>query len=71
MDVIPTPTEDEPLGLSEPEARTIRAWRAEQLSRLGLPYIIAETVADLVDWHAFAELIDRGCSPGLALEILR
>jgi len=27
--------------------------------------------ADLVDWHALAELVERGCSPGLALEIVR
>ena len=46
-------------------------WRAEQLLRLGLPRTLAETFADLVDWHAFADLVERGCSPLLALEIVR
>jgi hypothetical protein len=27
--------------------------------------------ADLVDWHAIAELVERGCSPQLALDIVR
>jgi hypothetical protein len=53
------------------EALLVRAWRAEQLCRLGLPYVLAETFADLVDWHAVAELLDRGCALGLALEIVR
>jgi hypothetical protein len=29
------------------------------------------TFADLVDWHAIAELVERGCPPRLALEIAR
>jgi hypothetical protein len=41
------------------------------LRRLGLPYILAETFADLVDWHAVADLVERGCSLSLALEIVR
>jgi hypothetical protein len=49
----------------------VHAWRTEQLRRLGLPHTLAETFADLVDWHAFAELVERGCSPRLALEIVR
>jgi hypothetical protein len=49
----------------------VHAWRTEQLRRLGLPHTLAETFADLVDWHAFAELVGRGCSPELALEIVR
>jgi hypothetical protein len=36
-----------------------------------LSRIVAETFADLVDWHALAELVERGCSPELALEIVR
>jgi hypothetical protein len=48
-----------------------RAWRAEQLRRLGVPSILAETFADDVDWHALAALIERGCPLGLALEIAR
>jgi hypothetical protein len=49
----------------------VHAWRSEQLRRLGLPRILAEAFADLVDWHALARLIERGCTPELALEIVR
>jgi hypothetical protein len=53
------------------EELLIHAWRAEQLRRLGLPRILAETFAGLVDWHEVAALVARGCSPQLALEIAR
>jgi hypothetical protein len=53
------------------EERTIHAWRAEQLRRLGLSHTVAETFAGLVDWHEIAALVARGCSPELALEIAR
>jgi len=49
----------------------LRDWGAEQLRRLGLPSILAETFADDVDWHALSALIERGCPLGLALEIVR
>ena len=53
------------------EERSIHAWRAEQLRRLGLSPTVAETFAGLVDWHEIAALVARGCSPELALEIAR
>ena len=53
------------------EALRVRAWRAEQLRRLGLLPILADTFADVVDWHALGGLIERGCPPVLALEIVR
>ncbi len=53
------------------EELAIHSWRAEQLERLGLPHILAETFAELVDWHEIAELIAHGCKPELALEIAR
>jgi hypothetical protein len=53
------------------ETLLVHAWRTEQLRRLGLTRLIAEAFADLVDWHALAELVERGCSPELALEIVR
>jgi hypothetical protein len=56
---------------SSDEELLIHAWRVEQLQRLGLPHILAETFAELVDWHEIADLIARGCTPGLALEIAR
>jgi len=52
------------------EERLVHDWRTEQLRRLGLHRLIAEMFADLVDWHSLAELVDRGCSPELALEIV-
>ena len=43
----------------------------EQLRHVSLPYILAEAFADLVDSHAIADLVDRGCSLGLAPDIVR
>jgi predicted component of type VI protein secretion system len=52
------------------EAR-VYAWRVEQLLGLGLSDLIASAVATFVDWHEIASLVERGCSPELALEIVR
>ena len=57
-------------GESEEDA-LIYAWRVERLSELGLSYVIASIVASFVDWHEIARLVERGCSPELALEIVR
>ncbi len=69
MDSIATPTE----GLDHGGAETLAVhdWRAEQLLRLGLPSILAESLADQVDWHAVADLVERGCALSLALDIVR
>jgi hypothetical protein len=53
------------------EDASVYAWRVEQLSGLGLSHVIASVVAGLVDWHEIARLVERGCSPELALEIVR
>jgi hypothetical protein len=53
------------------EELLVHEWRAEQLQRLGLHRVLAEAFADLVDWHALAELVAHGCPPELALEIVR
>jgi hypothetical protein len=53
------------------EELVVHAWCAEQLGRLGLPRVLAETFAGLVDWHEIAGLVARGCPPELALEIVR
>jgi hypothetical protein len=53
------------------ELRVVHAWRVEQLRRLGLHRLLAEIFADRIDWHAFAALIERGCTPSLALDIVR
>jgi hypothetical protein len=62
--------EAETSGESEEGAR-VYAWRVEQLSGLGLSHVIASAVATFVDWHEIAGLVERGCSPELALEIVR
>jgi hypothetical protein len=51
------------------ESIVIHAWRAERLHKLGVPAIIADQLADSVDWHFVADLVRRGCDPILALEI--
>jgi hypothetical protein len=53
------------------EELLVQAWRAEQLRRLGVPRALADGFADLVDWHELAALVERGCPPELALEIVR
>ena len=60
----------EDLDADVKETLVVREWRAEQLRRLGLPPMLAETFADDVDWHALSALIERGCPLGLALEIV-
>ena len=45
--------------------------RAAQLTRLGIPWSLAQAVADQVDWHQVAKLVRRGCPPRLALQIVR
>jgi hypothetical protein len=48
----------------------VHEWRAWQLSRLGIPWSLAQTVADQVDWHQVAQLVENGCPPQLALSIV-
>jgi hypothetical protein len=64
-------TSAEDLDRDVMETLAVREWRAEQLRRLGVPSILAETFADDVDWHALSALVERGCPLGLALEIVR
>jgi hypothetical protein len=53
------------------EEYVVNAWRAEQLRRLGVSPTLAEVFAGLVDWHQIANLVERGCSAQLAIEIVR
>jgi hypothetical protein len=64
-----TGPEDE-LVLGRDEALLVHEWRAEQLRRLGLARWRAELFAGVVDWHAVADLVGRGCAPTLALTFL-
>lgn len=57
----------------ESEAVRVEWWRVEELERAGYP---AEAIFELapradVDLHTAITLIQRGCSPTLALQILR
>lgn len=49
----------------------VHEWRTEQLQSIGLATLLAERFASVVDWHEVAALVERGCSPELALEIVR
>ncbi len=53
------------------EDRLVHEWRTGQLERLGIPGWLAEIFADRIDWHEIAALVERACSPRLALEIVR
>jgi hypothetical protein len=64
-----TPTQD--LDRSASEARLVHAWRSEQLRSLGLPFVLADAFADVIDWRELSALIERGCPVGLALAIVR
>jgi hypothetical protein len=51
------------------EERSVHDWRVSQLTRLGIPAVLAEIYADRIDWHQIARLVRRGCPPRLALRI--
>ena len=53
------------------DAFRIHDWQVEQLCRLGMPRGLAVTYAGRIDWHDVASLVERGCTPELALEIVR
>jgi hypothetical protein len=75
MEQIPTQDFDIAFELAadpgDDEDQRVRAWREEQLVRLGLMPALAYAFADFVDWHDVASLVRRGCRPMLALEIVR
>ena len=74
MDELETVEIDELDGVEIQESdedTQVYAWRVERLSDLGLSNLVASAVAPLVDWHEIARLVERGCSPELALEIVR
>jgi len=49
----------------------VHEWRVTRLTRLGIPRLLAQAVADHVDWHQVARLVRLGCPPRLALNIVR
>ena len=42
------------------EERSVHDWRVLQLTRLGIPAVLAEIYADRIDWHQIARLFHRG-----------
>jgi len=54
------------------EQEIVEAWRAEELERAGYPEHAAAELAMRpdVDLHRAVELLKRGCSTDLALQIL-
>ena len=54
------------------ELERIVSWRLEELERAGYPTHIAAELAGrhYVDLHRAIELLQRGCTPELALQIL-
>ena len=49
----------------------VHNWRVSRLRHQGVPGPLAEIYADQLDWHQVAQLVQRGCPPGLALRIVR
>jgi hypothetical protein len=64
-------TPEDYIAEMDAQGQAVWQWRAEQLHRLGLSWLLARVFAAVVDWHEFANLVERGCSPELALEIVR
>lgn len=62
----PTHTGHEGIGRGDP---LVHDWRVSQLTRLGIPRLLAEVYADHVDWHQIAGLVQRGCPALLAIRI--
>ena len=54
----------------DPDQSPVHRWRVSQLARLGIPWPLAETYAERVDWHQIARLVQHGCPPRLALRIV-
>jgi hypothetical protein len=55
----------------DPEAGAVHAWRVSRLAGLGVARPVAEAIADRVDWHDVARLVQRGCPAALAVAILQ
>lgn len=56
----------------ETEAERVARWRAEELERAGFAPDTAHILAGRadIDLHSAVQLVERGCPPDLAAEIL-
>ena len=53
------------------EKAKVESWRLHVLMEAGYPLVLAERIAGSnVDLHRAVELLDQGCSPETAAEIL-
>ena len=68
MEPIPTIARHEAINRDE---LLVHERRVTQLTRPGIPGLLAEGAASRVDWHEIARLVQRGCPPLLALRIVR
>jgi len=61
------------IQIVETEADRVQRWRAQELERAGYPHDAAVELAGRsdVDLHRAVELVEAGCEPDLALQILR
>ena len=61
------------LNIAETETEKVERWRAEALEKVGYDVISARELAARpdIDLHQAIELVEAGCPPALALEILR
>jgi hypothetical protein len=60
------------LNQVETENERVERWRAEALEKVGYDAVSAHELAARpdIDLHRAIALIEQGCSPGLALQIL-
>jgi len=59
-----------PEEIEKKEAEAVHAWRVGRLTGLGVTRLVAEAVADRVDWHEVARLVKCGCPASLAVAII-
>jgi hypothetical protein len=67
------PTAETNISVTPTEQELVERWRAEALERAGFPEDVAAELAmrNDVDLHRAIELLQKGCSPQLAADILR
>lgn len=67
------PTAETNTNVRPSEQEIVERWRAQELERAGYPATVATELAMRtdVDLHFAVELLNKGCSPQVAADILR
>ncbi|HZP72363.1 MAG TPA: hypothetical protein VFA97_03195 [Gaiellaceae bacterium] len=67
------PTAESNTNVRPTEQELVERWRAQELERAGYPASVAAELATRtdVDLHIAVELLQKGCSPQVAADILR